>query len=62
MADGSNSTSIRSLVSGIRQARVVGGSDALPGEYCWQVSNGIKLNNCFPFQIDEERNSPLENL
>lgn len=38
-----NSTSV---TSGFRQARVVGGRDALPGEYCWQVR--IVLSTPFP--------------
>ena len=42
--DGANSTSSHSLLSGIRTGRVVGGSDALPGEFCWQVALINSLN------------------
>ncbi len=38
-----NSTAT-ALRSGYRQARVVGGHDALPGEYCWQVALINSLN------------------
>nr|CAG4636068.1 EOG090X03V0 [Eubosmina coregoni]SVE69719.1 EOG090X03V0 [Eubosmina coregoni] len=39
----SNSTS-KSLISRSREGRVVGGRDALPGEYCWQVALINSLN------------------
>merc|ERR1712071_592617 len=44
ITDGANSTSSHSLLSGIRTGRVVGGSDALPGEFCWQVALINSLN------------------
>nr|CAG4643116.1 EOG090X03V0 [Ilyocryptus agilis] len=40
---GENATTT-SLTSGFRQGRVVGGRDALPGEYCWQVALINSLN------------------
>jgi len=39
ITDGANSTLDHSLSSGMRTGRVVGGSDALPGEFCWQVNS-----------------------
>ncbi|EFX84708.1 hypothetical protein DAPPUDRAFT_314689 [Daphnia pulex] len=39
-----NDNATTTLSSGFRQARVVGGNDALPGEYCWQVALINSLN------------------
>nr|SVE90430.1 EOG090X03V0 [Daphnia sinensis] len=39
-----NDNATTTISSGFRQGRVVGGNDALPGEYCWQVALINSLN------------------
>lgn len=39
-----NDNATTTLSSGFRRGRVVGGNDALPGEYCWQVALINSLN------------------